>query len=200
MIAAAVPPSASGYARASPSLSAPGVVITAAAIGTMLTSCRRNRTYAAASSRPIAKVDAIQAVSSSGDPAFPNTPPTVTIAAPTSARRRVQPADRRLAAATINVRPTILDSRMPTGSIDAARNGTNAVAPAYDGHSGPAPVTVLRTRAAAATSPRAIPTWSAVLDLRGASRHHTGTAPAMRPMASDWSVRPTAADPASTKS
>src|SRR5262245_54840220 len=97
----------------------------------------------------------------------------------TSARRRVQPADRRSAAATRTVRKTILDSAVTIGPIADAMNGTNEFAAAYDGHAGPPLVIALAARAAAATTPIATPSRSPA---RGSSRlvaSHSGAAPAM---------------------
>ena len=69
-------------------------------------------------------------------------------------RRRVQPSDIRLAVATMSIRIVIRRINAATGVVAAESSGTNALAPAYEGHIGPLPGIALRTIAAGGRGPQ----------------------------------------------
>src|SRR5438093_1442988 len=157
-MATIAPGSAPGYAAAHPSRSTPGIVIIAAAIGTMLTSWRRTKMYAATNRSPMPMADTIHGPRSAGDPAVPRTPPITARRTLASARRRVQPAVTRFAIDTTSSRATILVKSVTIGLTADATSGTNEVAPAYDGHTGPrAPTSAVAARAAAPMTPAITP-------------------------------------------
>ena len=87
-----------------------------------------------------------------------------------------------------------------TGVVAAESSGTNALAPAYEGHNGPLPGIALRTTAPAAAAPTARPTPSAIRRSSRSAADHIGTAPAMSPSANAWTRRPTALEPSRTAS
>src|SRR6185503_12771163 len=97
--------------------------------------------------------DAIHAARFNGEPALPSTPPTTTRRAPVRTRRRVQPSEIRLAVATMSINIVIRSINAATGDVAAESSGTNAAAPAYEGHIGPLPRIALRTIAPAAAAP-----------------------------------------------
>src|SRR5262249_28070709 len=110
------------------------------------------------------------------------------------------PAVSRVVTAATSVKIDVRVRSTVTGPVADERNGTNDVAPAYDGHAGALFDSPLAAANAEAIAPSATPSVSATLRFSRPPGDHAGTAPPMSAIVADCTARLTTADASSTAS